>query len=283
MFQVACRLLMLEQVVFSLPWSLAAIMLAWDEKSPDAWLRATLAILGVILARTAGMSLNRWIDRHIDTLNPRTSSRPLQAGQIKLQQVVVLTLANLALLFMVAASLGWIFVVLSPVVMGLLVLYSYSKRFTWACHLILGLIYSLGPILSYLVISGNISLPAVLLGISAGCSIIGGDLIYSMQDMHHDRSVGLHSIPARFGFEGAKVLSCVFYMTSIASLGLCGYLLWGFAPLFWTPWILFAALPLWLHMNLSKQGKIYSLFFRCSCLMPFMALLAILCAQGVNS
>jgi 4-hydroxybenzoate polyprenyltransferase len=280
LLKAACRLLMIEQVVFSLSWSLAAMMLAWDYRSSDGWLRVVLALLGVVLARTAGMSLNRWIDRHIDTLNPRTASRPLQTGQIKLYQVVVLSLANLALLFMIAASLGWVFVLLYPFVMGLLILYSYAKRFTWACHLILGVIYALGPILSYLVVSDRMDLPALLLGASSGFSIIAADLIYSMQDMQHDRKVGLRSIPARFGFEGARYLSLFFYALSILALGSCGYLVWQTSLFFWLPFALFVALPLWLHKHIQQKEQIYETFFKCSVLTPLVAFLAIAAAKG---
>lgn len=282
LLKAACRLVMIEQVVFSLPWSIAAMMLAWDMRTPDAWLRAVLAILGVVLARTAGMSLNRWIDRHIDVANPRTASRPLQTGQIKLQQVAVLALANLALLLLIAASLGWVYVLLYPVVMGLLVLYSYSKRFTWLCHFILGLIYALGPILSYMVICARLDLPALLLGVSAGLSISAGDIIYSIQDMHHDRQVGLHSIPSRFGFKGARCISLFLYSASMAALAGCGLALWPSSLFFWGPWLLFVALPLWLHANI-EQDQLYEIFFRCSALLPLAALLAIASARGFSS
>lgn len=280
--QAVCRLLMMEQVFFSLPWSLAAIVLAWSARVPDASIRAVLAILGVILARTLGMSLNRWIDRDIDLVNPRTSSRPLQSGQIKLQQLVILTLANLALLFMIAASLGWFFVALFPFVTGLLVLYSFCKRFTWLCHIVLGFIYALGPILSYLVICDRIDMPVLFLGASAGFSIIAGDLIYSMQDMEHDRQFGLHSIPARFGFDGARYVSFFFYLASILSLALCGYNLWGFNLFFWFPWLGFSILPIWVHSNLKKKDRLYEFFFRCSSLMPLMAFLAVVLPGGFS-
>lgn len=271
------QLIMIEQSLFSLPWAIAATVLAWP-KSPDNFtettLRVVMVIVAVILARTAGMSLNRWIDRDIDSVNPRTSNRPLQMGLVQLNHVIGLSLACLALLVLIAASLGLIFLILSPIVLGLLAVYSYTKRFTWFCHFVLGIIHGSAPLLAYLAVAGQLDLTAIYLGFACGSAIVAADILYALQDIQHDRQVGLYSIPAAFGFDVAQKISIVMYALSAASLAAMGAQE-SFGYAFWVVWLVFTILPISMHSYL-REGRIYEGFYRCTAILPILALLAVI-------
>lgn len=285
-FRNLAKLVMPEQVLFSLPWAISAILLAWpiaiargEFNHLQIVIRIALALAAIVLARTAGMSLNRWIDKDIDKANPRTSSRPLQTGAVALNQVIGLSLACLSLLVLIAASLGGLFLLLCPVVLGLLILYSYTKRFTYLCHLVLGVIHSLGPILTYLAVAGKIDTQAIFLGACAGFAITGGDIIYALQDMKHDKGVGLYSLPARFGKERAQKISILFFASSslsLAYLALCIPLQGFLAQMsFWLCWLFFTLLPLSSQLYLQEDNH-YQSFFRCAAALPSFAFFALL-------
>lgn len=268
------QLVMFEQILFSLPWSLAAIWLAWPYAPDGANLRLVLALVALVCARTAGMGLNRWIDMHIDLANPRTAQRPLQLGHVKLSQVKGLSVISLALLILIAAYLGPAFLLLCPFVVAVITAYSFTKRFTWCCHFVLGLIHALGPILSYSAVSLDWCLSVFWLGLSAGLAISSADILYALQDLVHDRKVGLYSIPACFGRLVAKRISVGLYALSALSLAAVG-ITQRLAPFFWFAWVIFALWPV-LFYKYINDGQIAQGFFRCSALLPLWALIGIL-------
>lgn len=196
-FKVFLEMIKFEHTVFALPFAYLGAFLA-SQGIPTAhdliWI--TLAMVG---ARTAAMSLNRLIDRYIDARNPRTANRAIPAGLLRVSEVYVYTLLSFVLLGVSAYQLNLLAFKLMPIAVFFLVLYSYTKRFTWACHFVLGIALGLAPIGAWIGVTGRWALTPVILGIAVMLWVAGFDIIYACQDVDFDRREGLYSIPSRFG------------------------------------------------------------------------------------
>jgi 4-hydroxybenzoate polyprenyltransferase len=194
-----------EHTIFALPFAyLGAVLAAGGLPRLDALLWITLAMIG---ARTAAMSFNRAIDARIDAANPRTAMRPIPGGQLSVRATLIMAVAALGLLVVAAAQLNPLCLLLSPIAVAALALYSYTKRFTWLCHFALGLTDGIAPAGGWLGISPTFMLPMLLLAGAVAVWIAGFDIIYACQDVAFDRAHGLHSIPARFGIPAALRIS----------------------------------------------------------------------------
>ncbi len=209
-FRATLEMIKFSHTLFALPFAILAAVLAaggW----PD---RETLAkiVLAMIGARSAAMAHNRLADRHIDAANPRTASRALPAGTLSIGFVRAFLVASVALFLAAAASLNRLTLLLSPVALALLLLYSYTKRFTTLSHLVLGLCLGVAPVGAWIAVRGEFALLPVLLGLAVLFWTAGFDVIYSLQDEAHDRRTGLRSIPARYGAKRALWLSAVFHL-----------------------------------------------------------------------
>lgn len=212
-----------EHTIFALPFAyLGAFLAAGGIPTAHQLFWITMAMLG---ARTAAMSLNRLIDRHIDALNPRTANRALPQGLISVLEVWVYTILSFLLLFFSALQLNELCVRLLPIAVFILVIYSYTKRWTWGCHLVLGLADSLAPMGAWVAVRASLDLPAVILGLGMGLWVAGFDIIYACQDYDFDRQYGIHSIPARFGKEKALFIARVLHGASLSFLLALGILL----------------------------------------------------------
>jgi 4-hydroxybenzoate polyprenyltransferase len=198
-----------SHTVFALPFALLSAVLAAGGL-PDA---ATLAkiLLAMVAARSAAMAHNRLADRAIDAANPRTSSRALPSGQLSVSFVRAFLAGSVALFLVAAASLNRATLLLSPVALGLLFLYAYTKRFTALSHLVLGLCLALAPIGAWIAVRGSLELLPVLLGLAVLFWTAGFDVIYALQDEEFDRRTGLRSIPVRWGARRALAISALFH------------------------------------------------------------------------
>lgn len=200
-----------EHTVFALPFAYLGAFFA-HKGIPAAsdlfWI--TMAMVG---ARTAAMSLNRLIDRHIDAKNPRTAQRHLPQGLITIKEVWLYIILSFALLLVSAWQLNPLHltvpltVKLMPIAVFFLSFYSFTKRFTWLCHIVLGISIGLAPVGSWVGITGRIEFPAILLGLAVATWIAGFDVIYACQDVEFDRRENLYSIPVRFGIRAALWIS----------------------------------------------------------------------------
>jgi len=175
-------------------------------------------LLAMIGARSAAMAHNRLADRHIDAVNPRTSSRALPAGALSVTYVRLFLACALLLFFAAAASLNRMTLLLSPIAAGLLLLYSYTKRFTWLSHAVLGLCLALAPIGAWIAVTGSIALLPIVLGLAVLLWTAGFDILYALQDEEHDRRVGLQSLPARWGKTAALWVSAALHAGMLALL-----------------------------------------------------------------
>ena len=205
-----------EHTIFALPFAyLGAVLAAGGLPRLDALLWITLAMVG---ARTAAMSFNRAIDARIDAANPRTAMRPIPAGRLSVRATLIMAVAGLGLLVVAAAQLNPLCLLLSPVAVLALALYSYTKRFTWLCHFVLGLTDAIAPAGGWLGISPTFTLPMALLAGAVAVWIAGFDIIYACQDVAFDRAHGLHSIPARFGIPAALRISTGLHVLMVVLL-----------------------------------------------------------------
>ncbi len=210
----------LPHTVFALPFALVGATLA-SYRQPVTWQALGWIVLAFTAARFAAMGFNRIADRDIDARNPRTAGRELPLGTLTLRQATV-AVALASLIFIYAAwqlnpICGW----LSPVALGWVLLYSYTKRFTRWSHLVLGVSLSIAPVGGYLAIAGQWSQPVwMLLVLAAAVAswVAGFDILYALQDQAFDVEQGLHSIPVAFGTAGAVRFSQVLHTATVLSL-----------------------------------------------------------------
>jgi 4-hydroxybenzoate polyprenyltransferase len=205
-----------SHTIFALPFAILSAVIAaggW----PDA---ATLAkiLLAMVGARSAAMAHNRLADRHIDAANPRTASRALPAGALSVGYVRAFLAASVAVFLLAAASLNRLTLLLAPVALAILFLYSYAKRFTSLSHLLLGVCLAMAPVGAWIAVRGNLDVVPILLGFAVLFWTAGFDVIYSLQDEAHDRAAGLHSLPALLGARPALAISAVFHAAMVALL-----------------------------------------------------------------
>jgi len=209
-----------EHTIFALPFAYMGLLLgARGVPSFYYWFWVTMAMIG---ARTAAMGFNRIIDRKIDALNPRTMNRHLPKGLISVQAVWGMVILSLMLLEYSAWKLNWLCVLLSPLVVFLLWFYSYTKRFTWMSHFVLGLVEAAAPIGGWIAVTGKLAWAPLYIGISVVFWLAGFDIIYSCQDYEFDQKEGLFSIPARFGIEKALFISSLLHLVTFVFMVLAG-------------------------------------------------------------
>lgn len=221
--KIFLEMIKFEHSIFALPFAYVGAFLV-EKRIPAAvdlfWI--TLAMVG---ARTAAMSLNRVIDRYIDAKNPRTRERALPRGLISVSEVYIYICLSLALLLVAAYQLSPLAFKLSPVAVAVLVFYSYTKRFTWTCHLFLGAALGLAPLGAWIALANSFHPAPIILGIGVTFWVAGFDIIYACQDYEFDLQEGLHSIPVRFGIPRALTISTVFHVIAPVMFVLAGLLL----------------------------------------------------------
>jgi len=205
-----------------------------------------LVVVCMVTARSAAMAFNRYLDRKWDALNPRTAIREIPSGIITPKNALVFTIIN-CVLFMVASYLiNRICFYLSPVALAVVLGYSYTKRFTPLCHLILGLGLSLAPIGAYLAVNGAFAPLPILFSLAVIFWVSGFDIIYALQDVDFDRSQQLYSIPAWLGKEKALRVSELLHLLSAASVIAAGKL-GNFGPLYWIGILVFIGCLVYQH------------------------------------
>lgn len=242
--------------VFALPFALVGATLA-SYRAAVSWTALGWIVLAFTSVRFAAMGFNRIVDRDIDARNPRTARRELPSGTLTLRQAVV-AVAAMALVFVYSAFqlnplCGW----LSPLALGWVLAYSYTKRFTRWSHLVLGVSLSIAPVGGYLAVAGQWSDPVwVLLALAAAVAswVAGFDILYALQDETFDLEQGLHSIPVSFGAARAVRISQVLHAITVLSLVAVG---WGSgAGWLYGAGVLVAASLLWYEHSLVKPNDL---------------------------
>jgi 4-hydroxybenzoate polyprenyltransferase len=205
-----------EHSVFALPFALVGAMLA--VRGWPTWREVFWLIVAMVGARSAAMTFNRIADRKFDALNPRTRLRALPAGRLTLRFAAGFTGLSCGLLALAAWELSPLAFKLSPLAIAILLLYSYTKRFTLFSHLVLGICDGLSPVAAWIALRNSVSLSALLLGVAVAFWVAGFDLIYACQDVEFDRRVGIHSVPQRLGVATALYGSVACHLAMLALL-----------------------------------------------------------------
>lgn len=199
------RMIKFSHSVFALPFAFTAALLA--AKGIPAWQQILWIVVAMVGARSGAMGANRLVDRHIDAANPRTAAREIPSGRLNARDVAVFTVFSFGLMIFAAAQLNTLCLILSPLAVGILVLYSFTKRFTWLAHFVLGIAIAGAPLGAWIAITGFFSWEIVPLCIAVVFWLAGFDVLYALQDIDFDRSAGLHSVPQRFGVANSIYLS----------------------------------------------------------------------------
>jgi 4-hydroxybenzoate polyprenyltransferase len=239
-----------EHTVFALPFAYIAMVLAaggWPGGWTVGW--ATAAMVG---ARTCAMATNRVVDRVIDARNPRTAQRHLPTGALGVGELQLLAAAGAALMFVAAAMLNPLCLALAPLALVFLVGYSYTKRFTWTSHWILGFTDGMAAAGGWIAVREAFGAPAFILWFALTVWIAGFDLIYACQDVEVDRAQGLHSVPARFGVAAALATARLNHALTAVALALLGWLT-GLGLLYWLGWAAVVALLAYEHSLVSPR------------------------------
>jgi 4-hydroxybenzoate polyprenyltransferase len=228
------EMIKIEHTLFALPFAFLGMLLAaegWPSWETVFWI-----VVAMVGARSAAMAFNRLVDRRIDAANPRTATRALPAGLVTPGAVAVFTAASAALLVLAAWRLNPLALALSPVALGVLFLYSYTKRFTWGAHLVLGLSLAGAPLGAWIAVRGDVRATPLLLAGAVLTWVAGFDILYALQDMEFDRRTGLFSIPARFGVVGALWISAFLHAGTLILLALIPQVYPGLGPAYWIGW-----------------------------------------------
>ena len=218
-----------HESVFALPFAYVGMTLAAD--GFPGWRTLAWITVAMVSARTVGMSANRVIDRHIDAMNPRSADRHLPRGLLSAPEMSGLAVVSFGVLLFAAWQLNTLALILAPVAATYLVLYPYSKRFTWAANLLLGWALAISSSAAWIGVTGSLPPEPVLLSLAVALWAGSFDILYHTQDYEFHRESGLHSVAARFGivnaFRTARVMD-VLAVVCLVSLGVWMGLAWPF-------------------------------------------------------
>jgi 4-hydroxybenzoate polyprenyltransferase len=270
------EMIKIEHTVFALPFALSGLILA-TPKLPS-WMTVFWTILAFAGARCAAMTLNRVIDAEIDGRNPRTKMRALPAGRISKAQAALFTILSFLTMLFAASQLPAICLWLSPIAIVWLSFYSYTKRFTWACHLVLGIALGGAALGGWVAAGGALNIVAPwLLALAVSTWVAGFDIIYACQDINIDREEKLHSLPSEFGAGKALWVSIALHVITIGSLIALGRVL-SLGLVYWIGIAFVATMLTWEHSLVSENdlSRIDAAFFTINGYVSIAAFLAIL-------
>jgi 4-hydroxybenzoate polyprenyltransferase len=214
--RVTLEMIKWEHSIFALPFALCGAMLAaggFPSLHQLLWI-----VVAMVAARSAAMAFNRWADASIDAANPRTSTRALPAGHLSPAFVATFVAVSSAILIFAASQLNRLALLLSPVALAVLLLYSYTKRVTRWSHLVLGFALGIAPAAAWIAVRGSLDLRILLLTAAVTFWVGGFDVLYACQDFEFDRQSGLHSIPRYVGIPAALWLARGFHLLMVGLL-----------------------------------------------------------------
>ncbi len=252
-----------SHTIFAMPFAVIGFMLgvSQPEQKFDGFL-FILVLLCMVFARTAAMAFNRWADRHYDMKNDRTKVREIPSGVISSSAAAMLVILSSVAFIGTTWFINSICFALSPIALIVVLGYSFTKRFTWLCHLVLGIGLSLAPIGAYLAVTGEFDWIPILFSMTVLTWVTGFDIIYALQDEEFDKSVELYSMPSIFGKKKALNTSFFFHLMSIAFLALAGNLA-GFGFTYWAGFAIFSSLLIYQHtlVKANDLTKVNIAFF----------------------
>lgn len=218
--KIILEMIKFEHSIFALPFAFMGAVLGSIvvEGTWPTWMEIFWVTVAMVGARSAAMSLNRLIDRFVDAKNPRTATRAIPAGLISVIEVLLFIVISFVVLFIAAFQLNDLAVKLLPLAVFVLVLYSYTKRFTWLCHFVLGVAIGFGPLGGWVATTGQVDATGLLLFAAVLFWTAGFDIIYACQDADFDRKEGLFSLPSRFGIARALLVARVCHVITFIGL-----------------------------------------------------------------
>lgn len=262
-FKSYLSLIKFSHTIFALPFAVIGFLLAVTLNAYYFdWKLFGLVILCMVFARNAAMAFNRYIDRDIDKVNPRTAVREIPSGVIGAKPALIFTLINSLLFVTTTWFINELCFYLSPVALLVILGYSLTKRFTFLCHLVLGIGLSLAPIGAYLAVTGKFDWLPMFFSFAVLFWVSGFDIIYALQDEDFDKSNKLKSIPVVLGKRGALMLSVIFHIISTVFIlwaGVYGY----FGTWYWIGAGIFAGLLIYQHTLVKPNdlSKVNLAFF----------------------
>ncbi|AIE87853.1 4-hydroxybenzoate octaprenyltransferase [Fimbriimonas ginsengisoli Gsoil 348] len=246
-----------EHSIFALPFAMIGMM--WGSRAafghpwPGGWTLFWI-VVAMVSCRSAAMAFNRIADRDIDAVNPRTKNRAIPAGMLELRQVNLFFFASCVLFFVAAGMLNPLSLALSPVALGVTLVYSRTKRFTPLCHFVLGLSLGIAPAAAWIGTTGKLELAIGAITFAVLFWTAGFDIIYALQDEEFDREHRLRSLPQTIGKASALTVSRVCHLLAVAFLALGGWMIHA-GPIWWAG-VLFAALLLTYEQSLVKPDDL---------------------------
>ena len=236
-----------SHTIFAMPFAFIGYFLAIHQTQYGfEWKLLGLVVLCMVFARNAAMAFNRFVDREIDSKNPRTALREIPAGIIKAKSAVFFVIINSLLFIATTYFINTLTFRLSPIALLVVLGYSLTKKFTALCHIILGLGLSLAPIGAYLAVTGEFALIPVIYSVVVLMWVSGFDIIYALQDLDFDKEERLKSLPVFFGKRGALLASVLLHIVSAAGVLVAGYLA-SFGLVYWAGAIIFIGLLFYQH------------------------------------
>ncbi len=216
------KLVMFSHTIFSFSFALLSMLLA---AGGIPKIKTLFWILVCFMgARTGANAINRVIDAKIDAKNPRTANRQLPKGEMKKTEVILFVTVCFLVMLIGAYEINLICFLLSPIALFLMIIYSYCKRFTYLCHLVLGVTCACAPVGAWLAVTGSLSLIPLFMGAANTLWVAGFDIIYGSQDYNFDKANGLHSVPVKFGVKNALRIAMFFHFITILCLIAIGIL-----------------------------------------------------------
>lgn len=258
------QMIKIEHTVFALPFAFLGALLGSMELNHHFPSLAEIGwvLLAMVGARSAAMGLNRLIDRTIDKKNPRTANRAIPAGLLGLGEVLCFIIVSFLLLFWASSNLNILTMKALPIAVVMLVIYSYTKRFTWLCHLVLGLTIALAPLGGWIAVTGEINLTAMVLFLTISFWVAGFDIVYACQDAEFDVNEKLHSIPSRFGIARALVIARSFHIVTAVGF-LCLFIMTNLNIWYLVGLVISYVILFYQHMILSPNdmSRLQTSFF----------------------
>jgi 4-hydroxybenzoate polyprenyltransferase len=249
------RMIKFSHSIFALPFAFTSALVA--ASGIPAPLKIFWIVVAMVGARSGAMGLNRLIDREIDSRNPRTANRELPKGLIGIGETVLFVTVSFGVMIIAAAMLNRLCLYLSPVAIAVLFLYSYTKRFTWLSHFVLGISISAAPLGAWIAVRGSFEPWIIPLAVAVVFWLAGFDVLYALQDLDFDRKHGLYSIPKRFGIRKSLYLVRIFHCVSFLLLVANG-MLFGLGGFYWAGMCITAALFVYEH-SLIKEDDLSKL------------------------
>ncbi|MCI5145991.1 MAG: 4-hydroxybenzoate octaprenyltransferase [Candidatus Electrothrix sp. AR3] len=220
--QTLLEMIKFKHTVFAMPFALlGAFLAARGLPSFPVFFWVVIAMVG---ARTAAMTFNRIVDHRFDAANPRTSKRAIPAGKISMSESWLLVIGSSALFFLACWQLNTMALVIAPFALSLTFIYSLTKRFTWLCHVVLGVALAFSPLGGWVAAAGSLSGYPWVLSLGVLFWVTGFDIIYASQDVEFDRKAGLYSMPATLGRKNAFRLAVFFHVLAFTLFTLTGVL-----------------------------------------------------------